>query len=356
MKRNFRWWLLLLLPLDALIVFVVVISLSDFTPKPMETAEITAVRESDPVIPDTFSLISWNIGYGGLGSSMDFFYDGGKKVRAGKQQTTVWFEAIGNWLRIHESTDFILLQEVDFKAKRSYKMPQDRLLSDILHNHHAVRTLNYDVLFVPVPITAPMGYVKAGLMTLSRSRPSASFRHAYPSISGWPERLFLLDRCFLETRYTLPDGKELVVLNTHNSAFVDDQQLMLQELEVIRDKMRAETLAGNMVVAGGDWNMNPPGFVPNTTYSGHRFVPLPVSIPDGFFGNEWLFVYDNRAPSNRHLDQAYTKGTTGSTTIDFFIVSDMLEVVAHEVIDLGFENSDHNPVRISLRPKNPVKP
>lgn len=349
MKRNFRWWLLLLLPIDALIVFVVAISLFDFTPKPMEAAEVISGRKSDPVVPDTFSVISWNIGYGGLGSSMDFFYDGGKMVRTGKQQTTIWFEAIGNWLRNHDSTDFILLQEVDFKAKRSYKMPQDRLLADVLHHHHAVRTVNYDVLFVPVPVTAPMGYVKAGMMTFSRNRPSASFRHAYPSIAGWPERLFLLDRCFLETRHTLPGGKELVLLNTHNSAFVDDQQLMLQELEVIREKMNTETLAGNVVVAGGDWNMNPPGFKPDETYAGHRFVSLPVSIPEGFFGNGWKIVSDNRVPSNRHLDQAYTKGTTGSTTIDFFIVSDMLEVIAHEVIDLGFENSDHNPVRISLR-------
>jgi endonuclease/exonuclease/phosphatase family metal-dependent hydrolase len=351
MKRRFRWLLLLLLPIDLLIVFVVVISLSDYTPKPMEDIDISPKHDFMTVVPDTFSLISWNIGYGGLGQEMDFFYDGGKQVRASKNKTSEWFEKISLWLKEREQTDFVLLQEVDFKARRSYRMPQHSLLSEVLSKHHQTRAVNYDVLFVPVPLRAPMGYVKAGMMTFSLQQPVVSRRHAYPSISGWPERLFLLDRCFIETRYNLSNGKELVVLNTHNSAFISDQQLMLEELRVIKQIMESEALAGNAVVAGGDWNMNPPGFVPAGNYSGHRFVSLPVAIPDDFFGHNWQFVFDPAAPSNRHLDQPYAKGLTGSTTIDFFIVSDQLEVLETTVNDLNFESSDHNPVTIRLRLK-----
>jgi endonuclease/exonuclease/phosphatase family metal-dependent hydrolase len=353
MKTKFRWLLLLLLPLDLLIVFVVVISLSDYTPKPMEEIDINAKQGMMAVVPDTFSLITWNIGYGGLGREMDFFYDGGQQVRATKSQTSDWFGQISQWLKEREQTEFLLLQEVDFKARRSYRMPQHSLLSEVLAKHHHVQAVNYDVLFVPVPLRAPMGYVKAGMMTFSLQQPGASSRHAYPSIAGWPDRLFLLDRCFIETRYNLPNGKELVVLNTHNSAFVKDQQLMMEELKVIKDKMESEVLAGNAVVAGGDWNMNPPGFVPAGSYSGHRFVSLPVSIPDDFFGHNWQFAYDPSAPSNRHLDQPYAKGLTGSTTIDFFIVSDMLEVLETTVNDIGFQSSDHNPVTVRLRLKHP---
>ena len=36
-------------------------------------------------LPDSLSILCWNIGYGGLGNDMDFFYDGGTQVPAARR-------------------------------------------------------------------------------------------------------------------------------------------------------------------------------------------------------------------------------------------------------------------------------
>jgi endonuclease/exonuclease/phosphatase family metal-dependent hydrolase len=352
MKKVFRIVLLFLIPVDLFIIFLVFISVTDFKPTEMENIPVPKTLHDTLVVPDTISMMSWNIGYGGLGQSMDFFYDGGNKVRASKEDAEKWLGNILRFLQSKSETDFFLLQEIDFKAKRTYKRDQAKILADNLSEHIAVKVTNYDVPFVPVPLRSPMGSVKAGMMTFSKYAPTAAVRIAYPQISGWPDKLFLLDRCFIETRYSLENSRELVVLNTHNSAFVNNQKLMQQELDVIRNKMLTEYQAGNYVVAGGDWNMNPPGFGPSAGFAGHRFVASTVVIPDDFLPAEWHFAVDNRVPTNRHLDQGYIKGETGSTILDFFILSPNVQLLNVETIDLGFESSDHNPVQIHFSLKN----
>lgn len=337
----------LLLVLLLLGIFLFYISQTDFMADPIEELVISE-RTLRQTPAEDLSLISWNIGYAGLGKEMNFFYDGGKRVRTDEDTTRLNLEQIKRFMQ-QETADFWLLQEVDFKAKRSYSINQAKEIADALPNFNHVEAVNYDVPFVPVPVLSPMGKVKSGLMTLSSYNPRIARRYAYPQIAGWPERLFLLDRCFIETRYSLQEGTELIVLNTHNSAFVDNQLLMQQELEVIKAKMIREYELGNYVIAGGDWNMNPNGFIPAVDYNRHLFKPVKVVIPEDFLPTGWQIVYDNAAPTNRHLHERYTKGSTGSTTIDFFIASPNIEIKSIRVIDLDFKHSDHNPVKINVQ-------
>ncbi|MCK9290974.1 MAG: endonuclease/exonuclease/phosphatase family protein [Bacteroidales bacterium] len=331
-------------------VFLLWISQQDYMPSAVESVPVVEHRQLS-IQTDSLSFISWNIGYAGLDVGMDFFYDGGKKTRTDELTTRNNLNRIIEFLQ-YEPVDFILLQEVDFKAKRSYRINQADLISLGLSEYNHVQVVNYDVPFVPVPLTNPMGQVYAGMMTLTAFSIEGAMRYAYPQIVGWPDRLFLLDRCFIETRHRLPNGADLVILNTHNSAFVADQQRMQLELNVIKTRMLEEYEAGNYVLAGGDWNMNPPDFTPSADFGGHHYLPLPVVIPDNMLPATWQIAFDTQAPSNRHLDEAYAKGSTGSTTIDFFIVSPNIELLEIKVIDLNFENSDHNPVQMKIRLKN----
>ena len=66
----------------------------------------------------------------------------------------------------------------------------------------------------------------------------------------------MLDRCFLLSRLALPDGKELVLINTHNEAF-DDGSQRNQQMAVLKELMLKEYEKGNYVITGGDWNLNP---------------------------------------------------------------------------------------------------
>jgi endonuclease/exonuclease/phosphatase family metal-dependent hydrolase len=339
---------IVLIPVLAFAAFLLYITLADYKPADMKPLQ-SIQRNSQPINPDEpLKFISWNMGYAGLGSEMDFFYDGGQQVRASKELTNIYLEQILSFLKRQETIDFILLQEVDFDAKRSYRVNQSNLIADALPAHNFSTAINYKVSYVPVPLSEPMGGVEAGMMQLSKYVPSVENRHAYPQILPWPDRLFLLDRCFTESRFNLPNGKELVVLNTHNSAFVDQQELMDKELAVIKAFMLLEYQKGNYVVAGGDWNMNPPDFKPAENYNGHIYAASAVAITNDYLPGDWIIAFDPTTPTNRHLHQAFEKGVTPTTTIDFFIVSPNVQVLKLEAIDLDFANSDHNPVFIEL--------
>ena len=340
-----------LIVLAVLIVLFAAI-LGYFTITDYRPVETRLIYQSDQ--PDTlnaaipFTCLSWNVGYGGLGDDMDFFYDGGKQVRTGRQRTKQNLLNIVDFMVHNDSIDFILLQEVDTDAKRTYHYDEYRLFDDSLTVHHGFFALNYHVKFVPVPLFQPMGRVKSGLLTLSRYNPSRVERINFPGDPSWPIVLFELDRCFLATYFPLSNGKELVVINTHNSAF-DDGSLKAQEMEYLRNYLTAQYNAGNYIITGGDWNQNPPGFATNT------FGPPPlqgnfryISVPDDYMGEGWSFVYDSTTPTNRDLLAPYQPGTTFTTILDFFLISPNCSNTLVKTTHLGFQSSDHNPVTASF--------
>ena len=296
------------------------------------------------------SFLTWNIGHGSLGNSMDFFDEGGKKVRATKSATQNWFEQIVSRVLSLRNTDFILLQEVDFDSKRTYFINQYAALSNAMFFHESVFALNYSVLYVPFPLTDPLGKVNSGQMTLSRFASKNANRISYPQIASWPGRMFLYDRCVIETRYPIKEGGELVVFNTHNSDFIKDKQKIDLELDVLRRRMIKEYEKGNFVLVGGDWNVNPYNFEPSRLY-GYLYKKTDVSFPKNMIPTGWQFAYSDHIPTSRFLNAPFSKSKIYTTTTDYFIVSPNIEIISVEVLNLEFESSNHNPVqlRISLK-------
>jgi endonuclease/exonuclease/phosphatase family metal-dependent hydrolase len=291
----------------------------------------------------------WNIGYAGLGAEMDFFYDEGKQVRPSKELSRKYLDGIKSFIKSQQKIDFWLFQEVDVKARRShYKNEVEEILSSV-PGYHDIFTINYKVPFVPVPVYEPMGYVKGGMLTLSSLLPNMAERHAYPLIASWPDKLFLLDRCFILTRFKLDNGKDLFILNTHNSAYVYDSVLRLKELQIIKDKMLEEYSKGNYVIAGGDWNANPPYFSPVDGFNGQKFEPSKVLMKPDLLPSEWTWAFDPSAPTNRKNYKPFVKGENETTYLDYYIVSPNIEIIKTKTIDLNFENSDHNPVYLQVR-------
>jgi endonuclease/exonuclease/phosphatase family metal-dependent hydrolase len=184
-------------------------------------------------------------------------------------------------------------------------------------------------------------------MTLSKAAPLASERYAYHSAYGWPKQLFMLDRCFLLSRFKTANGKELIVLNNHNSAYDPGGNLRHVEMPLIRDLMLREYEKGNYVVAGGDWNQNPPGFDP-----GKIGGPFPGQANDqmdkALFPVDWTIAYDPAYPSNRNIDMPLQAGVTKTTVIDFYICSPNVQVVEVKTQPQDFKFSDHNPVLLKI--------
>jgi endonuclease/exonuclease/phosphatase family metal-dependent hydrolase len=300
-------------------------------------------KDMEKTIPDTtFQILTWNIGYAGLGREMDFFYEGGTMVRPGRDQMQKYLDGIREVLGSNQSTDFLFIQEVDFRSKRSFKVNQYDAIGSILEGYHGVSAINYQSAFVPSPLREPMGRVKAGLATFSRMSPSSASRIATPGAYPWPMRLFMLKRCFLVSRYPLPEGKELVLFNIHNSAFDDAGDLRQLELELLRALALEEYSSGNFVVIGGDWNQNPPGWSSNK--KGKYQVQDLWPIGADYMPPEWSWAFDPGQPTNRSVNKPFDRKETICTALDYFLVSPNVRAEQTEVLDMEFQFSDHQPV------------
>lgn len=340
---------LILVPVMTLSAFLVYITLTDYKPEPIVVLERSETMADSSLTQKSLSLISWNLGYAGLGNEMDFFYDGGSRVRDTYDNTLTNLQEILGFLKSSDSLPFWFLQEIDLDSDRTYNLDQMELVKNTLPSYYATFALNYKVPFVPLPPANPMGKVTSGMATLSDFKASESLRVAYPLITSWPDRLFLLDRCFILNRYLLADGRSLCLINTHNTAFIYDTVLRRKELETIKKVMLHEYNQGNFVVAGGDWNQEPPSFHPDAFFGGHRFGLTQVQMPENFLPNTWQWVYDNTLPTNRRVDTPYTKGETMTSTIDYLVFSPSITVETVRAIDLNFAHSDHNPIYVRFK-------
>ncbi len=315
-----------------------------------EPGEYTIMDQSDqPSVLSstaTISILTWNLGYAGMGDDMDFFYDGGRQVRTSRERTLENLSGILSFLEKHRHAGFFLLQEADSSARRSYYINMPDSIRKILPGAHHTFAKNYDVRFVPVPWYAPMGRVTSGLITAGGFVPHTVKRVSYPGNYPWPEKLFNLQRCFLLNRYPVDNGKELVIINTHNSAF-DDGGLRRKQMDYLRTMLVSEYEKGNYVIAGGDFNQCPPDFQPDFFFNVFDEQEL-MYIPANYLP-EWHFVYDATVPTNRRAVTPYDAATTATTLIDFFIASPNIKPLDVKGFHLDFKYSDHNPVVAEFR-------
>jgi len=322
-------------------------TLTDFKPARQEVIIESAGVDIYPDWTDV-DLMIWNIGYCGLSSEMDFFYDGGKNVRTSEEQVISNLRNVISELQSNDTLEFILLQEVDVYSKRSYKINQFDSIQASLPNYKSSFGKNYDVFFVPVPPLDPMGKVKSGIQTLSKPVPSGSVRWSFPGQFAWPKSLFMLDRCFLVNRYPLEGKKELLIINTHNSAYDAGGVLRTQEMNYLKNFLTTEYEKGNYVVVGGDWNQSPPSFKPEYTTDVFDSIDFTL-IPDGYLPDDWKWVFDPSVPSNRRVVTSFERGKTPTTIIDFYLLSPNVEVLYVNTLDREFKHSDHQPVRLKIR-------
>ncbi|WP_320054641.1 endonuclease/exonuclease/phosphatase family protein [uncultured Acetobacteroides sp.] len=296
---------------------------------------------------DTITILTWNVGYCGLGKDMDFFYDGGTRMRTSKEITLDNIKGIANTLTENSSADFMLLQEVDTDSKRSYGINQIEALGTKLPAFQHYFAANYGIDLIPMPISNPLGKVNAGLLTLTQSSPKQVARHSYPDKHPWPEGLFMPKRCFMESRFVTKSGRELVLVNTHNSAY-DNGNLRKLELDVLRSFVLNEYKKGNWVIVGGDWNQNPSGYQQKSIDPEALKHFKPSQVPSNYLPKGWHLAWDKSTDSNRFLNEPYHEGKTMTTTIDFFLLSPNIETLNVRVLHKGFANSDHQPVRATF--------
>ncbi len=345
-----RWLLRIALAIAALLLALAGGStMLEWRPAPrLDTPVHPGGAEKLPA-PSSLRVLSWNLGYAGLGRDADFFMDGGRQVRpASAAVVQSNLDGILAQLR-GEDLDLLLLQEVDRDATRTYRIDQVAALTAALPEFSWSGALNFKVPWVPVPLRQPMGRVRSGLLTLGRFGFSAAVRHQLPGDYAWPVRVFHLKRCLHELRFAAADGKDWVVLHLHLSAFDKGGQLRRQQMVYTRELMLKRHAEGHHVIVGGDWNQAFPGL--NADHFSHR-SPTPSwfqRAPEDWLPEGWSWAFDASVPSLRANDRPYTPGDNFVTTVDGFALSPEIEVEELRCVDLGFEHSDHQPVSATLR-------
>ena len=294
---------------------------------------------------DSLEILSWNIGYAGLGAESDFFMDGGTHT-ASADETTVrrYLSAIAAYIAA-EDPDVTLLQEVDVNSTRSRRVDELAALS----RRGGWFALNYYCPFVPFPMP-PIGRVESGLFTDTDLNIKIAHRIALPCPFSWPVRAANLKRGLLVTRMDVEGtDKELVFINLHLEAY-DDGEGKRAQTKVLRTLIDSEYDRGNYVIAGGDFNQTFPGSLdiyPND----HPENWTPGVLEETMLPQGFSFAYDLDTPSCRLLNQPYDPADTDNTqyyVIDGFFLSPNVRVDSVETVDLGFENSDHNPVLLRV--------
>ena len=142
---------------------------------------------------------------------------------------------------------------------------------------------------------------------------------------------------------------EFVFVNLHLEAYDDGAGKAAQTAQ-LAEFIQSEYDKGNYVVAGGDFNQSFSS-VDTSMYplqSEDLWMCGTLNVED--FSDDWQFMMDNTTPSCRSLDRAYDPAddTFQFYMIDGFIVSKNLTVNDIETIDYGFQNTDHNPVKINV--------
>lgn len=307
---------------------------------PSKSEDISILGDERVLDKDTITILSWNIGYAGLGSDMDFFMDGGQSSRTSRGRTEHNLSAIVDFIdSLSHDLDFVFLQEVDLDAKRSYGINEyDTLVSRFGTRFKTFFAPNFDVFYVPIPIGDAIGEVEAGLVTMSRYSPREAKRVSLPGSDNFPRSLFDLKRCMLSIAVPLASGELLWLSNTHNSAY-DDGGQRAEEMDFLGDYLSQR----RYFVVAGDWNSNPPTYEPSSAQRADtHFSPMLIKSTD--FDSTYHFAADLDSHSARYGYEPYNEATTTRTLIDFGLSSADVEPISVKVIDLGFEHSDHNPV------------
>ena len=319
----------------------------------------SSVLSNSDVWSKSFTILTYNIGFGAYDQNYNSFLDSGYMIDGTKVSGTMAkarsYEAAKDntlgalGILMDNQTDFILLQEVDKEADRSYHINQYEMFNDTLftYSYSSIYASNFHSAFLAYPLLDMFGKTESGLVTFSKYRIKEAVRRSYPIDESFPWKFFDLDRCFSLCRYSLPNGKEFVLCNSHMSAYDKDAVIRTQQLKFLNNFLKAERDKGNYVIVGGDFNhdiASSVGYFPSKQQDPEWAKPLTNDdLTEGY-----TIAASLNCGTCRAAEINYTKGINYETVIDGFIISDNIQVVDIENIDTDYMYSDHNPAKLTF--------
>ncbi len=341
-------------------VALAVLTILEYRPKDIEEVPVENNQTRLVSLNQELSMMTFNMGYAGLGEDEDFIMDGGKQgIPSSREVVTSYFDGIKEILSSNPS-DFYLMQEVDLKSRRSYDVDQVLGITHELGESFSTQfAYNFKSVFVPFPVslTDYLGYVESGIATYTKYQVDDAKRYQFPGAFSWPLRIANLKRAMMVSTIDIEDSEhDLIIVNLHMSAYDASGTLREQEMAFLKEFLSEQKTLGNYVIVGGDFNQTFPGA--SDVYPVQEGLWEAYPIEDDFLPDGYEFMYDLTNPSCRLLNQPYDPNDdmTQYYIIDGFIVSDNIEVIPYDETVLGaktlnydFMHSDHNPVVLKFK-------
>ena len=317
--------------------------------------DVVGTAENDTIkLGKEYTAVTYNIGFGAYTPDFTFFMDGGTQSWAKSKESVINCIDKDTELLKNLEPDIILIQEADFNSTRSYHVDEVQQIRSAFGDMSSTLAVNYHSPFLFYPFYQPHGSSNAGMLTMSNTKINSCIRRSLP-ISESFSKFIDLDRCFSVNRINVENGKELVVINVHTSAYGANGDLQKQQLNKLFGDMKKEYEKGNYVICAGDFNHD---FTGNSKEIFNSTVPeeylWAAAFPDDLIPDHFTKLTDYKSgmtiPSCRNCDKPYNDECF-TLTVDGFIISDNIENTYLDIIDTGFSYSDHNPVELKFRLK-----
>lgn len=294
--------------------------------------------------PETLNITIWNLGYGGLGAGSDFIADGGQNYlppsrRAVRDNVDAIIATLG---AERDTTDIFIFQEIARAGPVNYWVDLKGRIDRALETRRQTFFADFKTRLMPWPLRMEHGqaiyanfpFVTTAVVPLPAEDTSIfGVKRRYASVSA---------------RVPMQGGGEWTIVSVHLAAFDPDAVVRTRQLRELMAWAQSEYQAGRHVVIGGDWNfqLGETNF-PHAT--DERFLFWLFPFPQDALPEGWRIAADLAVPSVRTNHQPYVAGENFATTIDGFIVSPNVEIETVSGIDLGFQHTDHQPVRLRVR-------
>lgn len=309
-----------------------------------------------------YKVLTYNVGFGAYDHDFSFFLDEAytkdNKFISGKYAKAISKNnVINNTNKIidilkENKSDVYLIQEIDKKANRSYFVNQVEELIKAFKGYSSVYTSNFHSAYLAYPLHDMIGKSESGLLTLSKYNFYSNIRRSYPVTNDFFKKFFDLDRAFSVHRTKLKNNKELVIVNSHMSAYDKGGNIRKKQLEMLKFFMKEEKEKGNYVIIGGDFNHDYANS--KTLYMGDKKIPdwvFDLSDKDLIEGYEFVVpVNKNLYGTCRGAESPYDKNKTYQVVVDGFIISSNIEAES-EIINTDYIASDHQPVVLKFKLK-----
>ena len=261
-------------------------------------------RTGPPPAKEFIKIMTWNIRFGA--GDLPWFGDScGDRVIISAKDVEMNLARIAE--KINEiEPDILIVNEIDIESKRTAYINQVKYLLNHTYFNYAAYASAWKSQFIP---SDGLGRMEKGNAIFSHWKIKDIKRIKLP-LRGDQDDLttyFYLRKNVLKARIDFPGLDNLYILATHLSAFSTDDTKQKQVIRFM-EVMKEINSSGDYIIAGGDFNLLPPGsdstdFCMEDRCSGESF-PGPNDKPKHKEGSFYLpeitwmqGMYDNYFPA-----------------------------------------------------------